>query len=478
MPEEQDIFEATHKAFRYPDFDPAAKILPVPVAGILDPPCCCVGINYEWIPFIAGMLDRLGYGDAWNDTEANRDRAYQEVQKLQALFGGDETLCNCGQVSTAPNVTNITTVYDITTMIDKSQTQVETVYNSWPTDNPTMIGDGNIVPMTLSIPRDNALCKAFVDFVTAWMAAYEQIRDQAVNGGLTGLVGDVLGFFDGAIKFASDVTNLIDDILPDTMLIDGFIFGQRAAQAIASGMIDAAKWLAGVEDIPEIDKTKVEEIACALWNCFRSTGLTFDDWLDCNTDYAVLDALDWAVNTADSYLIARMWASGMQHEDSYFSFMGTVDGLIGAINLTGEIPDCPCCKDATNTTDPVVVDLIGAGIPNGQVIGNYTFIATVPGVGDIYNADDAIIRVQFTAPGATDQITLGVRTFVGDEFEPWVLEIRAGCFTTIDQFQVNVGEEERVYSFPAQDLDHFTIKRLNENELRFYKLDIRFYTNP
>jgi hypothetical protein len=56
-------------------------ILP-PSAGVFDSPYQILKINAQWASHLDGVLGRLVYEDAWIGTQAEKDAAIQEVQKL------------------------------------------------------------------------------------------------------------------------------------------------------------------------------------------------------------------------------------------------------------------------------------------------------------------------------------------------------------------------------------------------------------
>lgn len=64
-------------------FDPRPE-MPAPRAGIFCKPRCWIAINVEWLPHIAGVLDRLTYLDAWQGDEEEVTRAISEIECLIA----------------------------------------------------------------------------------------------------------------------------------------------------------------------------------------------------------------------------------------------------------------------------------------------------------------------------------------------------------------------------------------------------------
>jgi len=73
---------------------------PPPSAGVFDAPNVTVSINRLWVPHIAGLLYELTDENVWLGTDAERENAVSEVQKLLALLG-------------APNPTGETPVAEI-----------------------------------------------------------------------------------------------------------------------------------------------------------------------------------------------------------------------------------------------------------------------------------------------------------------------------------------------------------------------------
>jgi len=64
----------------------------IPEAGIFDKPCCCVGINEDWIPFIDGIIHVLTYPSYWVGTDEEKRLAIDQILELQIAMGS----CRCG----------------------------------------------------------------------------------------------------------------------------------------------------------------------------------------------------------------------------------------------------------------------------------------------------------------------------------------------------------------------------------------------
>lgn len=56
----------------------------VPLGDVTGVPRSCVEIANDWVPLILTALDRLKMGDMWNGTDADIQRAYQNIETLQA----------------------------------------------------------------------------------------------------------------------------------------------------------------------------------------------------------------------------------------------------------------------------------------------------------------------------------------------------------------------------------------------------------
>jgi len=73
-------------------FDPLTSPFPAPSAGILDQPTYCMVINVEYVPVVLGVLMRLYWRDAWQGSEADKERCVSEVQGIAMSACCDYTL--------------------------------------------------------------------------------------------------------------------------------------------------------------------------------------------------------------------------------------------------------------------------------------------------------------------------------------------------------------------------------------------------
>lgn len=67
-------------------FDNSPRDETVPVSGISDAPAHIAIVNQEWVAFVLGAIDRLGYGDVWSGTDADRENAHHQILELQAML--------------------------------------------------------------------------------------------------------------------------------------------------------------------------------------------------------------------------------------------------------------------------------------------------------------------------------------------------------------------------------------------------------
>lgn len=68
-------------------FAPVGSEMPVPAAGIFDPPVLCARFNAVWYSHILGAVGVLGYEWAWEGTDEEKYAATQEIAAFLADVG-------------------------------------------------------------------------------------------------------------------------------------------------------------------------------------------------------------------------------------------------------------------------------------------------------------------------------------------------------------------------------------------------------
>jgi hypothetical protein len=78
-----DFFQP-YPEWEHLDNSPRDETIPVP--GITDSPAFVAVINYQWLGFFLGVIDRLGYGDVWAGSVQDKERAYHEINQWIATL--------------------------------------------------------------------------------------------------------------------------------------------------------------------------------------------------------------------------------------------------------------------------------------------------------------------------------------------------------------------------------------------------------
>jgi len=86
--------EQDHRGWRADPFE--GQPIDVPLGDITDAPRQCVEISLDWVPVIISALERLKFGDMWLGTEADVERAANNIDTLQVMLADGQ--CDGGNM--------------------------------------------------------------------------------------------------------------------------------------------------------------------------------------------------------------------------------------------------------------------------------------------------------------------------------------------------------------------------------------------
>jgi len=86
--------EQDHRGWRSDPFED--QPIEVPLGDITDAPRQCVEISLDWVPVIISALERLKFGDMWLGTEADVERAANNIDTLQVMLADGQ--CDGGNM--------------------------------------------------------------------------------------------------------------------------------------------------------------------------------------------------------------------------------------------------------------------------------------------------------------------------------------------------------------------------------------------
>ena len=340
-------------------FDPRKDKMPAPVAGIFDEPYVCVPINVDWRGYLIGVIERLAWGDVWEGDEDAQYAAVQEIYKLvnKMQTGGCEVPMLLRQKPGEPCVMEYSNdggeewsdAFDFSqcTAIATSET-ASSIQLSWNVSieyNEGVIDDwisdpANVYPNFIydSSPtdddRDKALCYAirnYVDMVCE--AAISLINDKNQDTGeLVGMwrnVASVAGIVSGSLIAVA--------IFPAAALLAGFTF------ALSSVLVDIAATILADDPADYEDAEARENVACQMYESLAGSTPTRPQWRN-SAGVPLSRASETVRLTVDA---------ANQDRDT---FVETLMLFNDAVDVPGDLPDCPCLEEWEYTVDLTAVN--------------------------------------------------------------------------------------------------------------------------
>lgn len=322
-------------------FDWVGKPSPVPTAGICEEPCKCVRINETWLFRIIPALLRVGHSDVWEGSEAEKERAFAEVDYLIGML----MACDCGTGGTVTNIENAPE-YTITlskTEIQNYQTNTFIRYATYNVADPCTVGV-NACPSTTSdiVAYEQTLCSVLSFMVDAFARIFKEAT----------------GFYDESGNLATDVTDWIARELrvtaiaysalsifipiPDELIVVPILIGgAEIAEEVGDFLAGDPEYVPGV-DLSQEDKNC---LACYLYQSLLGAPITFEKWREVALNVnEVRQCLTYGTSSIPDAAAVLSWLRFVNLQSTYFMLLEVVDKLVDAQQTINAGLDCPCCN--------------------------------------------------------------------------------------------------------------------------------------
>lgn len=318
---------------KWDHFDFSPRNQPVPQVGICDEPCVCMRINQSWLPFILGAIDRLGQPDVWNDTEVNKQFAFDQINELEAAL----MACDCGSGSTTFTTTNKTNVALSATEINEAQVGSLANIGTYDPADPTLIAGGEVAYSTTSSRNayDNGLCAALEiilrNFRQFWIdsttiAAQEEKEKWDVASAIANGIGDAF-LVVGTVYKPAQIYGWVSKFI-------GAMF-DVLGQAIEAGVS-----FTGPVDLGQEWQ---DDFHCYLYQSLVDSDITFNKWRTVTTDYVTIDNYFLDADPQHGDLALTAWLHAVNDLLFYYSFMETLGTTVNATTSLGADFPCDCC---------------------------------------------------------------------------------------------------------------------------------------